>query len=209
MLQLLDYDAIIFDFGGVILDLDYHATRRAFEELCGCDWHALYSQQQQTALFDDFETGRIDPATFRDSLRQLLGQDLSDRAIDTAWNAMLGGVPLVHVKFLEQLRSQRPIFLLSNTNAIHQEAFEQRFIDDHGDRHSSLPALFEQAYYSHHLGDRKPHASIFQTVIDRHQLDPSRTLFLDDSPQHLEGAKQAGLHTAWIPSGQLLEQVQL
>ena len=186
------YKNIIFDLGGVIINLDYHATTNAFTELCGRDMAEVYSQKKQDPIFDDIETGRITPNEFREGLKQLFNFDASSEEIDAAWNALLLDIPLSRIELLQKLKPQKRIFLLSNTNAIHKVAFEKILKDATG--FSELDPLFEKAYYSHEMEDRKPNVSIFQRVIEENELDLTETLFIDDSAQHIVGAKKAGLN---------------
>jgi FMN phosphatase YigB (HAD superfamily) len=186
-------DAIIFDLGGVIIDIRYEATIEAFSALCGWDVSTIYTQQAQTPLFDSYEMGKISSSDFRDGLRNLLNIDVPDRAIDDAWNAMLLDIPPERVDLLKRLKQQRRIFLLSNTNEIHKAQFDRIFLDQYGAELSGISDLFERVYFSHEMGDRKPNPSIFQTVIDDQLLDPARTLFIDDTRQHIDGAQKIGL----------------
>jgi glucose-1-phosphatase len=197
--MLKTIDAIIFDLGGVILNLEYDATQRAFEELMGIDFHALYNQTQQTGIFDAWETGAITADEFRAFIRsQQPDLSLSDAQIDTAWNAMLKDFPPHRIDFLRQIGKQKPIYLLSNTNAIHKTAFDAIYEQTFGQPATHFDTLFQQAHYSHILGRRKPHQETFACLIELHGLKPETTLFIDDSPQHIEGAKQVGLQTIWL-----------
>lgn len=185
-------DAVIFDLGGVILNLDYQKTIDAFSHLAGKNAAELYTQHKQNPLFDDIETGRIAEEEFRTKLQSLFGITATDQALDRAWNALLLDIPKERLSFLEEVKNRKRTFLLSNTNSIHKAAFDNYLQETHKMR--ALDPLFEKAYYSHLMGDRKPNASIFQKVIDENALEPSKTLFIDDSPQHLETAKKIGLH---------------
>lgn len=183
-------DTIIFDFGGVILDIDYPATSKAFRHLFGDG--VEYSQLNQGDLFDRFERGEITPAEFRADLRQAAEvSDISDEMIDQAWNAMLGGIPLARIRLLRELGKCKRLFLLSNTNAIHKQAFDQTLLEVLGE--GVFEGLFEAAYYSHLIGRRKPEAEAFNLLIERHDLQPERTLFIDDSPQNIQGAEAVSL----------------
>ncbi|MGB0522764.1 MAG: HAD family hydrolase [Flammeovirgaceae bacterium] len=186
------YKNIIFDLGGVIINLDYQATTNAFTKLCGRDMSEVYSQKRQDPIFDDIETGKISPHEFREGLKQLFNFEASHDQIDAVWNALLLDIPPSRIDLLKQLKAQKRIFLLSNTNAIHKIAFERILKKATGI--PKLDPLFEKAYYSHELNDRKPNVSIFERVIDENALNPAETLFIDDSAQHIIGAKQAGLH---------------
>ncbi|MEO0488189.1 MAG: HAD family phosphatase [Cyanobacteria bacterium J06635_15] len=196
------FDNVIFDLGGVIINIRYENTLDAFSRLCGFDVRLLYTQHRQAPLFDQFETGQISADAFRHGLRQLLNiNTATDEAIDDAWNAMLLDIPRSRIDLLQVLRQHKRIFLLSNTNRIHKAKFDAIFAAAHGDRISDLADLFEQVYYSHLMGDRKPKPSIFQTVIANHNLNPSRTLFIEDTRQHIEGAQQVGLQTFHLQPG--------
>jgi FMN phosphatase YigB (HAD superfamily) len=208
----LDYgaiDAVIFDMGGVIIDLDYGQTIAALSALSGLSVGEVgdrYAQHQQDPLFDDFETGRIDAIAFRLGLRNLL--DLapvdqggcSDAALDEAWNALILHLPPGRIDWLRRLQDQKRTFLLSNNNEIHLRRCDELLRQAAGPD-ATWSDLFERVYLSHQCRDRKPHGSLFQRVIDENQLDPARTLFLEDTAQHLVGARTVGLQTRRIYPG--------
>lgn len=186
------YDTILLDLGGVLIDVDYHATARAFRDLGHPDFERLYSKAQQDHLFDGFETGALTPGQFRDRIRQVLDPTLTDALIDANWNAMLGSVPDERIHLVQQLKERYRVLLLSNTNAIHVPAFEAIIARENGI--TDFKQLFHGAYYSCEIGLRKPEASSFLHVLEKHNADPTRTLFIDDSIQHIHGARKAGLH---------------
>lgn len=186
------YDTILLDLGGVLIDVDYAATARAFRELGHPDPERLYSKAAQDKLFDGFETGVLTPPMFRDRIRDLLGPALTDEQIDANWNAMLGSVPPERLDLVRRLRQRHQVLLLSNTNAIHVPAFEGIIARENGI--TDFKALFDGAYYSCEIGLRKPDAASYLHVLGRHDADPRNTLFIDDSIQHVIGAREAGLH---------------
>lgn len=188
----LNYEAIIFDLGGVILNINYDKTADAFKKQGVSNFDELYSQAQQVGIFSLLETGEISPQTFYDSIREISGLSLTDLVIEQAWNAMLLDLPNRRVDFLKKIGKEIPIFLLSNTNDIHLKAFRKIIANDYGTPYL-LEDLFEKIYYSHEIGMRKPDVQTFQYVLNQHGLDAERTLFIDDSIQHIEGAKKAGL----------------
>lgn len=185
-------DTIILDLGGVLIDVDYSASARHFHALGYPDFAALYSKAKQTDLFDRFETGELPPAEFRNAVRELLGAELTDARIDEGWNAMLGTIPRERIALVSELRARYTLLLLSNTNAIHVPAFEAIIARDLGI--TDFKGLFHGAYYSCELGMRKPNADIFQHVMAQHNADPKRALFIDDSIQHVLGARAAELN---------------
>jgi FMN phosphatase YigB (HAD superfamily) len=186
------YNTLLLDLGGVLIDVDYHAAARAFHAMGFEDFGALYSKAQQDRLFDGFETGSLGPAAFRDRIRSLFRSDITDREIDACWNAMLGSIPAARVTLLQRLKERYQLLLLSNTNAIHVPAFEAIIARENGI--TDFRSLFHGAYYSCEIGLRKPHAEAFHHVLEQHGADPARTLFIDDSIQHVVGARHAGLH---------------
>lgn len=188
-----DYPNIIFDLGGVILNIDYQLTINAFIALGLDNFEASYSQLAQTALFDEFERGEITPEAFRDGLRTVLGESTPEETIDTAWNAMLLDLPAERLAILERLTKEKRLALLSNTNVTHVKAFEAEMLRVHGI--PNLSGYFEKTYYSCDVGMRKPEARIFQMVLDERGFKPEETLFIDDSIQHIEGAQKVGLNT--------------
>jgi putative hydrolase of the HAD superfamily len=188
--------AIIFDLGGVILNLDYHLTIKAFEKLGLANSSELFSQKSQSGFFDDFETGKISAQEFRKEIRKVLNKDVSDTEIDTAWNAMLLDFPTKRFDLISQISSTKRIFLLSNTNEIHMAWFKNYVNELFGV--NVFFTLFEVAYLSNEMGMRKPNVEIFEHVISENNLDSKTTLFIDDSEQHLIGAKNANLQTHWL-----------
>lgn len=206
------YDTLLLDLGGVLIDVDYEAAARAFADLGLGDFGALYSKARQDHLFDGFETGHISPAQFRDRIRALFGRPLTDAQIDGCWNAMLGSIPPARIALVERLKQHYQVLLLSNTNAIHVPAFEAIVARENGI--VDFKGLFHGAYYSCGIGLRKPDAEAFLHVLALHGATPARTLFIDDSIQHVEGARKAGLHAEHLDLAQedvvsLAERLQL
>ncbi|OEK04049.1 HAD family hydrolase [Roseivirga misakiensis] len=192
-LDLSEVDNIIFDLGGVILNIDHDAPIRAFKQLGIPNFQALYSKATQSSLFTDLETGAISPSEFRDGLRSFLPIPLNDHKLDEAWNSIILDFPVKNIRLLEKLKSEKRIFLLSNTNTIHLAVFTERLKQHFG--YNALDELLEKTYYSHEVGMRKPNKDIFQYVIKDSGVIPDRTLFIDDTIDHVITAKSCHLHT--------------
>lgn len=190
---------IIFDLGGVIIDIDYQATTKAFEKLGIDDFNTRYSQLNQTALFDDFEKGIISSQHFINKLMDIVPKGVTPNQIVSAWNAMLGKIPAQKIQLLNHVRSTHRIFMLSNTNALHLPVVNKFWRDI---TPLEMRDLFEQVYLSFEIGMRKPNKEIFEWVCKENNLNPENTLFIDDSPQHIEGAKSAGLKTHFYENEQ-------
>ncbi len=205
MPRITDFPNIIFDLGGVILNIDYHRTTQAFRKLGVHDFEKNYTQLGQSSLFDAMERGEISNVDFRNQLRQALSISANDSDLDHAWNAMLLDLPAQRLQVLAKLKESKRTFLLSNTNRIHVDCFEQSMKQAHGI--NDLSSLFEQTYYSCNVGMRKPEERIFRLVVDQNGLNPSETLFIDDSPQHIQGARAAGLHAYHLTGGETINDL--
>ncbi|MBK9731897.1 MAG: HAD family phosphatase [Chitinophagaceae bacterium] len=191
---------IIFDYGGVIIDIDMKRTEDAFIRLGVKDFNQHFNQLKQTTLFDNFDKGKITEQEFRDQLNKELGTQFSDQQINDAWNAMLGEIPKEKLKLLMDVRHTYRTFLLSNTNIIHLKQITKYMVQAFG--RPNIDAYFDKVYYSFVVGLRKPDADIFLKVLEENNLKPEETLFIDDSPQHVEGAKSAGLHALLYNPGE-------
>lgn len=187
---------IIFDLGGVLLNIDYQASINAFKALGISDFDDIYAQAAQDHLFDSFDKGEISPAVFRDQLRQMTGLPLTDDSIDQAWGAMLLDLPWPRIDLLQGIKANYRCFLLSNTNAIHIPLFYDYLRREYG--MENLKAFFEKQYFSFEIGLRKPDREPFDLILRENELVASQTLFIDDSIQHLEGARAAGIRSFWL-----------
>lgn len=184
------FKAVLFDLGGVLIDIDYHATERAFEELGVSDFKERYTQLAQNELFDRFECGEISPQHFVNLVLPFTQSGTSPNQVVAAWNAMLGSFPLEKIRLLERLSTTTPLFMLSNTNELHWIEVKRAW-----QKVTTQPMqhFFSAIYLSHEIGKRKPHPETFVWVCQQMGFEPADVLFIDDSPQHIEGATQAGL----------------
>lgn len=199
MINTEEISSIIFDLGGVLLNLNYQLSIQAFTDLGIQNANQLFSQAQQTKTFDDFETGKISANEFRATIKNLIPNSVTDEQVDNAWNSMLLDFPQERFEFLKKVTKTHRIFLLSNTNEIHMAWFKNYLNKQYGK--DAFFNLFEVAYLSNEIGMRKPHKEIFEFVCKENNLNPQTTLFIDDSAQHLVGAKKAGLQTVWLEPG--------
>lgn len=192
MQNKINIQNIIFDFGGVVLNIDYQLTIDAFKEIGMDNFEQAYSQAAQIHLFDDLETGKISPDEFRDGLRNVSEKELSDEKINFAWNKIILDLPRRRVDLLKIIKAKYNTFLLSNTNIIHYDIYIKD-LQKYG--YKSFNDIFKKAYFSFEMGMRKPDLEIFEYVINEQKLIPEQTLFFDDSVQHIESAKKLGIMT--------------
>jgi len=188
----LNIKNIIFDLGGVILNIDYHLTIDAFKKLGFDDFDTLFTQARQTGVFDKLDKGLVTPDEFRNGIRELAKKNFTDEQIDNAWNAMLLDFPAHRLKLLEQIHSQYKTFLLSNTNQIHIEVYNQILFDTFGVK--NLSPFFNKEYYSHIIHMRKPDAEVYELILNQNGIKAEETLFIDDTKQHIVGARKVGLN---------------
>lgn len=191
---------IIFDLGGVILNIAPERTVEAFAALGLENPLGERGWFYHHDLFYLLEQGTSSPEEFRDNVRRLLNRDIPDSAIDHAWCAMILDIPADRVEYLKSLKKQFRIFLLSNTNEIHRQQYFRDFQSAYGFIFSEL---FEQDYYSHQMGMRKPDLDIFKQVLQNHELTPEETLFIDDSEVNIKAASTLGIQALHIEPGTL------
>jgi len=184
-------DTLIFDFGGVIINLDYSKPVDEFKKLGISDSKKLYSKEEQTSLFDSLECGQISDENFLNEIRKKSNtNDLE--LIKKAWNSILLNIPEERVHLLKKLSLKYKIYLLSNTNSIHLN----EIISAYGEKKwRNFISIFNEVYFSNQIGMRKPNEDVFFYLIKKNKLDVSKTLFIDDSPQHIKTAKKIGFKT--------------
>ncbi len=193
---------IIFDLGGVILNLDVDKTYHQFSTLSGRTVDQLKSEAGALPFFNNYEEGAINDAQFRNEVRDFLKTPASDAEVDKAWNAMLLDLPPSRIDLLKKVGSRFRIFLLSNTNTIHLKCFTE--IIQTTANISSFDLFFEKAYYSHLLNMRKPDEKIYDHVLEENQLKANETLFLDDNLFNLRGAESIGIQTFHVKHPDLI-----
>jgi FMN phosphatase YigB (HAD superfamily) len=202
---------IIFDLGGVIINLNYQLTRKAFENLGVANFNDLYTQHHANPLFEQLEVGAIEPEAFYEALREATGLALNNSQIETAWNAMLLDFPVERLLWLDQIKNKYNIYLFSNTNAIHYKAFTTIYAQTAPlvGLNPNFNHFFKTAYYSHTLKQRKPAIAAFEAVLQDAKLDPAQTLFIDDTISNIEGAQKAGLQTLFLSGSLTVQDVGL
>lgn len=196
---------IIFDFGGVLFEIDYDLPSIAFENLGFGDFKSFYTQAAQNPMFDLLETGKIENDKFLDFLNEFVPEASREQVLH-AWNVILLRIMPIEVECVHKIRqSGIRTFLLSNTNAIHVAEFEQMIAKTMD--FELFKSAFEKIYYSNAIGIKKPHPETFLQVCEWNGLNPAETLFIDDSAQHVDGALQAGLHAYHLKPGERVSEL--
>ncbi len=183
---------IIFDFGGVIIDISHSNVEKAFRNLGAHNFEELFSKAIQSELFQKLETGQITDSEFRDTLRTLTGIDVSDEILDDTWNQIIGDYHPPRIDLLRTIRQHYRLYILSNTNHIHFEFYIRKFREEFG---YDFVSLFEKTYWSFEIGCRKPDDSPYLHVLNENRLNPEETLFIDDSIQNIKTAQKLNIRT--------------
>lgn len=198
---------IIFDLGGVLLNIDTAKTNAAFELLGVKDFKNNYTLNKADALFDHLEMGIISETDFYNGIRNISRLPLKDADIRDAWNALLLDFRTESLNCLEQLAGSYNLYLLSNTNSIHHTAFHKSFTEQTG--RPDFDSYFTKAYYSQHIGLRKPSKEIYDFVLQDAGIVAAETLFIDDLLKNTEGAALAGLQTHQLQPMERIEHLKL
>lgn len=190
---------IIFDFGGVLVELDKARciadfVRMGFHQ--AASWIDAYSQQ---GIFEELELGLIEPEDFCKEVRSLAGVNVDDSAIWAVWNRLITGIPTTRLEALVELRKHYRVFLLSNTNKVHWEYACQHYFPHAG---YEVGDYFEKIFLSYELHQVKPGTEIFLSVLNQTGVNANETLFIDDSARNCETAAKLGLHTYQPAAGE-------
>lgn len=184
---------IIFDLGGVLLDIDYNKTFAAFKALGVENIEQMYSQHHASELFGKLETGKISEEGFYATVKKYIPQAVSNEQVEKAWSAMILDLRLESLQALEALAKDHQLFLLSNTNSIHMKRLLQVVARD-TDK-ASLDGYFTRSWYSHLIGLRKPDKAIYEFVLQEENLKAEETFFIDDTEENITTANEMGIKT--------------
>ena len=189
---------IIFDLGGVLLNINPLLSLAELEKLSGIDKDELISRFVNERIFEKFDTGSLTPAQFRSELCRIINKNASDEEIDGAWNLLIQDFPTSRVELVQQLRKNYHVFLLSNTNSIHFEYYTSEFIQKNG---FPMAELFDRLFLSHEIGNHKPDAGIYTYVLENAHIEASETVFIDDSLANIKAAEELGIAGIHIQDG--------
>lgn len=198
---------IIFDLGGVLLNIDTDKTNEAFEKLGVKDFQNNYSLNKADDLFDNLEKGKVSEADFFDGIRRISKLPLQDSDIRQAWNALILDFRTQSLEHLELLKTRYSLYLLSNTNSIHHQDFQRSFTLQTG-RHN-FDDYFTKAWYSHHIGFRKPEKEIYGFALQDAGIFAGETIFIDDLLKNTTAAAALGMHTHQLQPGERIEDLKL
>ncbi|HBB91484.1 MAG: hypothetical protein A2X22_07675 [Bacteroidetes bacterium GWF2_49_14] len=190
---------IVFDLGGVLMNIDFRRTFNAFEIIGLRGAEEWFQREEVNRLCLDFEIGVYCPNELRRKFREITGFKCSDAEFDYAWNSLLIDFPPERIRRVQELAKKYKTYLLSNTNQIHSKHFNEELNKHFGIE--SLDHLLDKSWYSHNLGFRKPDEKIFVKMLKASRLNPEETLFLDDFEMNVRAAEAVGMRAIWITNG--------
>lgn len=186
-------DTIIFDFGGVVIDIDPQITVKKLHEMGFEDVDKFKSPEFIDDIVRKFERGIFTPEVFRERLRAFLKMDITDQQVDDAWNALIYDIPAERIEVLEEVKKNYKIFLLSNSNEIHYDIYVRDLQLRFGYR--EFDSLFDKSYFSFDTHLSKPDPEAYEFLMYQHDLVPEKTLFIDDNEKNIKTARTLGLKT--------------
>ncbi len=193
--MLKGIENIILDLGGVIINLNQELTQKAFQQLFSSNYNEVFAQAKLENIFEKYETGECSTSEFIGFFKNYK-QELSTHELQTAWNSMLSDIPLQRIELIKRLVKQYNVYLLSNTNEIHYNFIENYYQHEFAD--GTFQSLFKKAYLSYNIGLRKPSVEIFEFVLNDDKLNPEKTLFIDDSLEHINSALKLGIKAQYL-----------
>ena len=192
---------IIFDLGGVLIDLDFNKTYQKLADYSGIDLADLLKMGTQDGVFLDYEKGLISSEDFIEEVKMLIGKGLTNNQIIDAWNAMLLDIPVERLRFVEKLKRKYNLVVLSNTNALHVESFSRTMDEVFGV--GNYHSLFNKIYYSHEVHMRKPELTIFQHVLKDSNMRPEETLYFEDNLDNISAAEELNIVAYQVPQNKI------
>jgi putative hydrolase of the HAD superfamily len=185
-------DALLFDLGRVVLDIDFSKAIACWAGHAGCTPETIVARFVRDEAYRHHEVGKISDAAYFDSLRRSLGIGISDAQFLEGWNAIFAGEMPDIAELLPRAARHMPLYAFSNTNRPHVAYFSKAYAD--------LLGHFRDMYLSSSIGLRKPDAEAFDHVVSAMGVPASRIVFFDDLTENIEGARAAGLTAVHVRS---------
>lgn len=190
--------ALIFDMGGVLVDLDIEDCKRAFKEMLGFEGiDQIIDACHQKGIYGALEGGTLSADEFRDAVIADSRDGACREDVDRAMWHILVGIEPSKAELLKELSRSYDLYLLSNNNPICLPRAEQMFLE----AGIPLDKIFRKCYYSFEMKAMKPSEAFYQAVISDIGLSSSQLLFIDDSMANVESAVAAGLPAVYYRPG--------
>lgn len=189
---------LVFDLGGVIMDLNRERCVEALEILGMKDAESMLGLYKQTGPFLMLEEGKLSPAQFRDAMRERIDGEVTDEQLDDALNKFLVGIPINRLRALRKLKEEYKVYMLSNTNSIMFDSkIKECFMTDG----LNVDDYFDGFCLSYKAKCSKPDSRIYLYIVDKFGIVPEETMFFDDSQKNLDAAEKIGFKTYLVEPG--------
>ena len=185
-------DALLFDLGRVVLDIDFGKALACWAGHAGCTPAELAAKFVREEAYRHHEVGKIEDAVYFESLRASLGINIPDARFLEGWNAIFTGEMPGIAPLLKRAAGRLPLYAFSNTNRPHVEYFSRTYAD--------MLSHFSQMFLSSTIGLRKPDAAAYDHVVKAIGVPASRIVFFDDLADNIEGARARGLTAVHVTS---------
>jgi putative hydrolase of the HAD superfamily len=202
MIPLNNISTLIFDFGGVIINLDLPLCISKLKAIGAHNAEKYLSNFGQAGFFLQWERGEIDLPQFRREIRNISSGNPSDEAIDAAWCSFLQDIPESRIKLLLELKKKYRLLLLSNSNPLHIHVSANNEFGNYG---LTLNDVFDHCFISYQMGMTKPDPAIFQTLLHESGLKAEECLFLDDGAKNVDVARSLGIPSYLVEQGENLD----
>jgi glucose-1-phosphatase len=185
-------DALLFDLGRVVIDIDFNKALACWAGHAGCAPADLVGRFARDDIYQRHETGSVSDAEFFAALRTSLGIDLTDAQFLEGWNAIFAGEMPGIGSLLTRAEARVPLYAFSNTNSAHVEHFSQAYAEVLGH--------FREIFLSSTIGLRKPDAAAYDHVVRAIGAPAERIVFFDDLAENIDGARARGLTAVHVTS---------
>lgn len=184
---------LLFDFGGVIMNLDKERAVSRFKEIGVANINDYLTSYRHKGIFLDYEIGKLDRPQFAAALRELTGNDkITEADVDYAWQGFLIGILEYKFQMLKDLRKDYKVYLLSNINP---SAIDWAYTPAFSPTGEPIDAFFDKCYMSYKVGYAKPDREIFEYIIRDSGMIPQETLFFDDAQKNIDAGIEFGFQT--------------
>jgi putative hydrolase of the HAD superfamily len=185
-------DALLFDLGRVVIDIDFDRAVALWAAHAGCSPADLVARFDRGDVYKGHERGHVDDAAFFASQRTALGIDVTDEVFLEGWNAIFVGEMDGIAPLLARASQRLPLYAFSNTNRAHEAHFSRHFAEVLGH--------FRELFLSSTIGLRKPDAEAYDHVVKAIGVPAGRIVFFDDLMENIEGARDRGLQAVHVTS---------
>lgn len=187
-----EYEALLFDFGGVIAEIDFGRVMSHWAAAAGVPVAHVRERFSHGEAYQQHEVGAIDMAAYCDALRSEMGVALDDARLVEGWQLVFGEPIEPTVRLVRALKGRVPLYLFSNTNLTHYEYFRRRYAE--------ALAPFDRLFVSHEIGLRKPERAAFEHIAREIRVPVPRILFLDDTAANVDAARALGMGAILVRS---------